>query len=125
MGRRAPMRPDGEHLANGEHRPLLAVEGVSKRFGSFLALMDVDLTVDAGEVVVVIGPSGSGKSTLCRTINRLETHDGGRILLDGRELPQEGKDLARLRADVGMVFQSLTCSRTRPSSRTSPSVRSR
>jgi glutamate transport system ATP-binding protein len=69
-------------------------------------LKDIDLSVNHGEVVVVIGPSGSGKSTLCRTINRLETFEAGRILLDGKPLPEEGKDLARLRADVGMVFQS-------------------
>ncbi|MBA2608703.1 MAG: amino acid ABC transporter ATP-binding protein [Actinobacteria bacterium] len=70
------------------------------------ALRDVDLTVDAGEVVVVIGPSGSGKSTLCRTINRLEPIDSGTITIDGQPLPEEGRALARLRADVGMVFQS-------------------
>ena len=69
-------------------------------------LQDVDLTVGRGEVVVVIGPSGSGKSTLCRTINRLEPIDSGEIHVDGRPLPDEGKELARLRADVGMVFQS-------------------
>jgi glutamate transport system ATP-binding protein len=68
-------------------------------------LQDVDLQVAAGEVVVVIGPSGSGKSTLCRTINRLEPIDGGTIRLDGRPLPAEGRELARLRSDVGMVFQ--------------------
>ena len=69
-------------------------------------LRDIDLTVDRGEVVVVIGPSGSGKSTLCRAINRLEPIDSGTISLDGQPLPAEGKALARLRADVGMVFQS-------------------
>jgi glutamate transport system ATP-binding protein len=69
-------------------------------------LQDIDLTIARGEVVVVIGPSGSGKSTLCRTINRLETIDSGTIAIDGKPLPQEGKELARLRADVGMVFQS-------------------
>lgn len=69
-------------------------------------LKDIDLTVSRGEVVVIIGPSGSGKSTLCRTINRLETIDSGSIVIDGRELPEEGRDLARLRAEVGMVFQS-------------------
>ncbi|MGH9038220.1 MAG: amino acid ABC transporter ATP-binding protein [Acidimicrobiia bacterium] len=79
---------------------------VSKRFGDLQALIDVDLEVDRGEVVVVIGPSGSGKSTLCRTINRLETIDSGTILIDGQPLPEEGRPLARLRADIGMVFQS-------------------
>ena len=86
--------------------PLVVMEKVNKFFGALQALRDIDLTVDAGEVVVVIGPSGSGKSTLCRTINRLEPIDSGRILVDGRPIPEEGRDLARLRADVGMVFQS-------------------
>jgi glutamate transport system ATP-binding protein len=86
--------------------PLVELRKVSKRFGDTQALVDVDLEVDRGEVVVVIGPSGSGKSTLCRTINRLETIDSGTILIDGQPLPQEGRPLARLRADIGMVFQS-------------------
>ena len=68
-------------------------------------LNDINLSVDRGEVVVVIGPSGSGKSTMCRTINRLETIDSGEILIEGEPLPQEGKDLARMRAELGMVFQ--------------------
>jgi glutamate transport system ATP-binding protein len=85
---------------------LLVVEGVNKHFVDLHVLKDIDLTIASGEVVVVIGPSGSGKSTLCRTINRLETHETGRITLSGRVLPDEGKELARLRADVGMVFQS-------------------
>ncbi|AWB87833.1 glutamate ABC transporter ATP-binding protein [Mycetocola zhujimingii] len=79
---------------------------VQKHFGEHHVLKDVNLTVATQEVVVVVGPSGSGKSTLCRCINRLETVTSGEILVDGSELPQEGKDLARLRADVGMVFQS-------------------
>ena len=87
-------------------RPLVVLSGVNKHFGALHVLKDIDLSVDAGEVVVVIGPSGSGKSTLCRAINRLETIDSGSISLDGKPLPQEGKELARLRADVGMVFQS-------------------
>ncbi|MEN0136720.1 MAG: amino acid ABC transporter ATP-binding protein [Rhodococcus sp. (in: high G+C Gram-positive bacteria)] len=82
------------------------MEGVNKYFGDHHVLTDVDLDITTGEVLVVIGPSGSGKSTLCRTINRLEPISSGRILLDGVELPQEGKQLARLRAEVGMVFQS-------------------
>jgi glutamate transport system ATP-binding protein len=87
-------------------RPLVVLDGVNKHFGSLHVLKDINLTVFAGEVVVVIGPSGSGKSTLCRTINRLETYESGQIKLDGEPLPEEGKDLARLRSDVGMVFQS-------------------
>lgn len=86
--------------------PLVVVENVQKHYGEFHALKNIDLTVNAGEVVVVIGPSGSGKSTLCRTINRLETITSGSIRIDGNELPKEGKALAKLRADVGMVFQS-------------------
>jgi glutamate transport system ATP-binding protein len=90
----------------GHGEPLVVLEGVNKHFGQLHALKDIDLTVTRGEVVVVIGPSGSGKSTLCRTINRLETIDEGTITLDGQPLPQEGKALAALRAEVGMVFQS-------------------
>jgi glutamate transport system ATP-binding protein len=86
--------------------PLVVVKDVQKHYGDFHALKDVNLTVDKGEVVVVIGPSGSGKSTLCRTINRLETITSGSITIDGKELPKEGKGLAELRAEVGMVFQS-------------------
>jgi glutamate transport system ATP-binding protein len=86
--------------------PLLVLDGVNKWFGDLHVLRDVDLQVERGEVLVVIGPSGSGKSTLCRCINRLEPIDGGSIALDGVPLPEEGKALARLRADVGMVFQS-------------------
>jgi glutamate transport system ATP-binding protein len=86
--------------------PLVVLEKVNKYFGELHVLQDIDLTVHRGEVVVVIGPSGGGKSTLCRTINRLETIDDGSITLDGRPLPEEGRALAQLRADVGMVFQS-------------------
>ena len=86
--------------------PLVVLDGVNKWFGELHVLKDIDLTVARGEVVVVIGPSGSGKSTLCRAINRLETIDQGAISLDGTPLPQEGKELANLRAEVGMVFQS-------------------
>ncbi|MFB9956748.1 amino acid ABC transporter ATP-binding protein [Cellulomonas denverensis] len=86
--------------------PLVVLDGVQKHFGDLHVLRDINLTVHRGEVVVVIGPSGSGKSTLCRTINRLETIDAGTISVNGKPLPAEGKDLARLRADVGMVFQS-------------------
>jgi glutamate transport system ATP-binding protein len=86
--------------------PLIELRDVNKYFGDLHVLQDIDLTVARGEVVVVIGPSGSGKSTLCRAINRLETIQSGTIALDGQPLPHEGKELARLRADVGMVFQS-------------------
>ena len=87
-------------------RPLVVLDHVNKHFGDLHVLRDVDLTVHQGEVVVVIGPSGSGKSTLCRTINRLEPIDSGTITLDGEPLAAEGKALARLRSEVGMVFQS-------------------
>ncbi|MEU7966268.1 amino acid ABC transporter ATP-binding protein [Streptomyces sp. NPDC049097] len=86
--------------------PLIELHGVNKWYGDLHVLQNIDLTVGKGEVVVVVGPSGSGKSTLCRTINRLETVQSGTIRLDGRPLPEEGRALARLRAEVGMVFQS-------------------
>jgi glutamate transport system ATP-binding protein len=86
--------------------PLVVLDHVNKWFGSLHVLQDINLSVDRGEVVVVIGPSGSGKSTLCRAINRLEPIQEGTISIDGQPLPAEGKALARLRADVGMVFQS-------------------
>ncbi|MEU5157662.1 amino acid ABC transporter ATP-binding protein [Glycomyces sp. NPDC021274] len=85
--------------------PMVSISGVNKHFGALHALKDIDLTVEDGEVVVLIGPSGSGKSTLCRTINRLETVDSGHITVNGKPLPAEGRALANLRADVGMVFQ--------------------
>ncbi|MEU8620584.1 amino acid ABC transporter ATP-binding protein [Streptomyces sp. NPDC048623] len=85
---------------------LVVLQDVDKHFGTLHVLQSIDLTIHRGEVVVVIGPSGSGKSTLCRAINRLETIDSGTISIDGRPLPDEGKALAALRADVGMVFQS-------------------
>ena len=85
---------------------LVDLRGVNKHFGDLHVLRDIDLTVRKGEVLVVIGPSGSGKSTLCRAINRLETIDSGTIRIDGEPLPEEGRALARLRSDVGMVFQS-------------------
>ncbi|MCK9898545.1 glutamate ABC transporter ATP-binding protein [Parafrankia colletiae] len=85
---------------------LVTLEGVGKSFGKNRVLHDINLAVAPGEVVCVIGPSGSGKSTLCRCVNRLETVDEGRITFDGRPLPAEGRELARMRAQVGMVFQS-------------------
>ncbi|AEX39126.1 putative glutamate uptake system ATP-binding protein [Corynebacterium pseudotuberculosis] len=81
------------------------MQKVNKYFDHFHALRDINLNVPRGQVVVVLGPSGSGKSTLCRTINRLETIDSGEIFIDGHKLPEEGKELARLRSEVGMVFQ--------------------
>ena len=86
--------------------PLIVVDHIDKHFGANHVLKDVSLSVGKGEVVVVIGPSGSGKSTLCRCINRLERYQKGSITIDGSVLPEEGKALAALRADVGMVFQS-------------------
>ena len=86
-------------------KPMIELKGVNKHFGEYHALRDINLDVPAGQVVVILGPSGSGKSTLCRTINRLETIDDGEIRIDGELLPEEGKDLAKLRAEVGMVFQ--------------------
>ncbi|MEU2854662.1 amino acid ABC transporter ATP-binding protein [Streptomyces syringium] len=86
--------------------PLIELRDVNKHYGKLHVLRDINLTVGRGEVVVVIGPSGSGKSTLCRAINRLEPVESGTILLDGQPLPEEGRALAKLRAEVGMVFQS-------------------
>jgi glutamate transport system ATP-binding protein len=85
---------------------MIALANVQKHFGELHVLKDIDVEVPAGQVVVILGPSGSGKSTLCRTINRLEPIDSGEIRIDGELLPAEGKALAALRADVGMVFQS-------------------
>lgn len=112
-----PEQPHGAHLTDeaGTRRrrgaagdDLIVLEGVNKHFGDFHALRQIDLRIPRGQVAIVLGPSGSGKSTLCRTINRLETidDDGGRILIDGRPLPTEGRQLAQLRAEIGMVFQS-------------------
>ena len=85
--------------------PVIELRHVEKHYGDLHVLKDINLSVHKGEVVVVIGPSGSGKSTLCRTINRLETIDSGEILIEDKPLPQEGKELAAMRADLGMVFQ--------------------
>ena len=97
-----PIMPD----AGADNRPLVELTHVEKHYGDLHVLKDINLTVRKGEVLVIIGPSGSGKSTMCRTINRLETIDSGDIRIDGKPLPQEGKELAKLRAEVGMVFQS-------------------
>ena len=85
--------------------PVIELRHVEKHYGSLHVLKDINLEVDKGEVLVIIGPSGSGKSTLCRTINRLETIDSGDILIEGKPLPQEGKELAGMRSELGMVFQ--------------------
>ena len=98
----APLVPG----ADDPNKPLVELSHVEKHFGDLHVLKDINLTVTKGEVLVVVGPSGSGKSTMCRTINRLETIDSGVIRIDGKPLPQEGKELAALRAEVGMVFQS-------------------
>src|SRR3989337_3175966 len=95
--------PEARAPRQGE--PLVVLEGVNKWFGDLHVLKDINQTIHRGEVVVVIGPSGSGKSTLCRAINRLSTIPEGTITLDGKPLPAEGKQLAALRAEVGMVFQ--------------------
>jgi glutamate transport system ATP-binding protein len=100
------MAEEGTAPAPGLGEPLVVLSGVNKHFGDLHVLQDINLTVHKGEVVVVLGPSGSGKSTLCRAINRLETIGSGTIAIDGVPLPEEGKALAELRADVGMVFQS-------------------
>ena len=97
-----PIMPD----AGADNRPLVELTHVEKHYGDLHVLKDINLTVRKGEVLVIFGPSGSGKSTMCRTINRLETIDSGDIRIDGKPLPQEGKELAKLRAEVGMVFQS-------------------
>ena len=103
---RLTVSPMTETPSTPARRPLVVLDKVNKHFGELHVLQDIDLTIGEGEVVVVIGPSGSGKSTLCRAINRLETIDSGTITMDGTPLPSEGKALAHLRADVGMVFQS-------------------
>jgi len=95
---------NGETVAPGDH--LIVLDRVNKWFGPLHVLRDVNLSVDRGEVVVVVGPSGSGKSTLCRVINRLEPINSGTVWFDGRRLPEEGRALAKLRSEVGMVFQS-------------------
>ncbi|QTX05002.1 amino acid ABC transporter ATP-binding protein [Agromyces archimandritae] len=98
--------PSTSNISVRRGEPLVVIDHVEKHYGDLHVLNDINTVVNRGEVVVVIGPSGSGKSTLCRAINRLETIDSGTIAIDGEVLPEEGKELAQLRADVGMVFQS-------------------
>jgi glutamate transport system ATP-binding protein len=95
----------GSTIGEDSHPPMVRIRGLRKSFGANVVLHDIDLDVAPGEVVVVAGPSGSGKSTLCRCINRLEVADAGEIHVAGRLVPLEGRELARLRAEVGMVFQ--------------------
>lgn len=99
------VQAEPSEVASGSDE-LVVLDNVNKHYGNLHVLVDINLRIRAGEVVVVIGPSGSGKSTLCRTINRLEPIDSGSILLGGEALPTEGSQLARLRSQVGMVFQS-------------------
>ena len=94
-----------QEQAAEKNMPVIELRHVDKHYGDLHVLRDVSLSVRRGEVVVIIGPSGSGKSTLCRTINRLETIDSGQILIEGEPLPQEGRELARMRSELGMVFQ--------------------
>jgi glutamate transport system ATP-binding protein len=97
---------EADVVTDATSQPLIVLNAVNKWFGQLHVLRDINMSVGRGEVVVVIGPSGSGKSTLCRAINRLEPIDSGEIRFDGRPLPAEGRALARLRSEVGMVFQS-------------------
>ncbi|MEJ5358223.1 MAG: amino acid ABC transporter ATP-binding protein [Desulfobacterales bacterium] len=85
--------------------PIILLEGVHKWYGGLHVLRGIDLAVQPGERIVVFGPSGSGKSTLIRCINRLETHQQGRIVVDGIELKEGMRGLEKVRAEVGMVFQ--------------------
>src|SRR6478609_9742925 len=94
-----------QRTSDGSSQPMIAMEGVEKWFGSFKALSDINLTVRAGEKIVLCGPSGSGKSTLIRCINHLEACDGGRILVDGVQLTDDRKVIDAIRREVGMVFQ--------------------
>jgi ABC-type polar amino acid transport system ATPase subunit len=90
----------------GEEEPIILLENVDKFFGDFQALKDVSLSIRKGERIVVCGPSGSGKSTMIRCINRLEEHNGGRIVVNGHELTDRTIDIDAVRSEVGMVFQS-------------------
>jgi len=90
-------------VSDGE--PIIRLENVTKRFGDFTALKQIDFSVDLGERVVVCGPSGSGKSTLIRCVNQLERHDEGRVVVDGTELNDDVKNITAVRREVGMVFQ--------------------
>jgi glutamate transport system ATP-binding protein len=95
-----------DHVTRASRETAISMKGVQKFFGATQVLKDISLDIYRGEVVVILGPSGSGKSTLCRCINRLEPIDSGSITVNGSEVPSEGRELAALRAEVGMVFQS-------------------
>jgi glutamate transport system ATP-binding protein len=95
----------GSTIGEDADQPMVRIRGLRKSYGEHVVLHDIDMDIARGEVVVVAGPSGSGKSTLCRCINRLEVADAGDISVAGRPVPLEGRELARLRAEVGMVFQ--------------------
>ena len=86
--------------------PLIQIRNMNKFFGNFQALKNINLEVNRGERIVVCGPSGSGKSTMIRCINRLEEHNNGHIIIDGKELTDQVKDINAVRREVGMVFQS-------------------
>src|ERR671918_482470 len=95
---------EARSVSADEH--MIVVQDVKKWFGRFQALKSISMTVDKRETVVVVGPSGSGKSTFIRTINRLERHDAGRIVVDGIELTDDIRDIERVRSEIGMVFES-------------------
>jgi ABC-type uncharacterized transport system YnjBCD ATPase subunit len=92
--------------AEASLRPIIEARAIGKRFGSFVALKDVSATFYEGQVTAIVGPSGSGKSTFLRTLNRLEAHDSGEIVIDGIVLNDNVKNLDAIRREVGMVFQS-------------------
>ena len=93
-------------MTRTDAQPLIRMQGVNKFFGSFQALKNINLEVHRGERIVVCGPSGSGKSTMIRCINRLEEHNDGHIIIDGKELTDQVNDINAVRREVGMVFQS-------------------
>ena len=93
-------------MTEPQTRPLIQMQNVNKYFGTFQALKNISLEVRRGERIVVCGPSGSGKSTMIRCLNRLEEHNDGHIIIDGKELTDQTKDIDAVRREVGMVFQS-------------------
>ena len=92
-------------MSEQNEQPIIIARDVHKWFGTFHALKGVSLEVKRGEVVVIFGPSGSGKSTFIRTINRLEEHQRGQIIVDGIELTHDIRNIEKIRAETGMVFQ--------------------